>query len=289
MNRRRRHTLALLGLAVVVVLLLVGYGVLAVRVRAVDFQARFGEPGWTPDELRAYTMEWPRQICGGLLLVWAATRGLSRRGSSLARAPMILGLALVAAGASGWVYLVAPGWAGPYTVADAPLGVGSRSFWLAAAGVLVVGASVVATWWLGRVPSPGHRPSATALAESCALVAVPVLTLGIVVLARAAADGAGWWLVSPALGFLLVVGAGLAASGGGRSALAAVALGLVLRSAADGFWTLDELLTVLAAGCALTLVPTARGIDWLTESRGGPTPAPASVPEGSDAHDRARA
>src|SRR6185312_11628383 len=105
--------------------------------------------------LRAYTMEWPRQICGGLLLVWAATPGLSRRGSGGGRAAMVLGLALVAAGASGWVYLAAPGWAGPYTVADAPLGVGSRSFWLAAAGVLVVGASVVATGWLGRVPSPG--------------------------------------------------------------------------------------------------------------------------------------
>jgi hypothetical protein len=202
---------------------------------------------------------------------------------------MIISLALVVAGACGWVYLAAPGWAGPYTVADAPLGVGSRSSWLAAAGVLVVGASVVATWWLGRVPSPGHGPSATALAESCALVAVPVLTLGIMVLARSAARGAGWWLVSPGLGFLLVVGAGLAASGGGRSAVAALGLGLVLRSGGDGFWTLDELLTVLAAGCALALVPTARGIDWLTESRGGPTPPPASVPERADAHDRARA
>ena len=180
---------------------------------------------------------------------------------------------------------------------DIDLAAFTRSFWWGAAGPVVVGAALLVTTWLAR---SGARPAtgvaARPLVEAGALVAIPVLTLGVATVAIAASSvGVQLALSEVGLPFVLVALAALTASGGGRTSTVAVLGGLLLVTGPALIWRPDAYLPFFAAACALFLVPTARGIEWLTAPRRPiPTFRPASgeavsVAERADADHRARA
>ncbi|KQY44662.1 hypothetical protein [Cellulomonas sp. Root137] len=292
MTRPPPHALAQACWAALVVLTVSAFGLLAVRDWEADLAAAWGQRPTRTGELWWYASRWPLEIVGWLVLVWAATRRLASTGSRAVHVPLGVGLVLVAASLTSSL-LGGPGlvWAGPVGLLDGGLLTFARSWWWGVSGPVVVSVALLVTCWLARRGArPSSAPATAPLLEAGALVAIPLVSLAFAAVAlTASAFGVGDALVVSGLPFVLVALAALAASGGGRTSTVAVLLGLLLLTGLSLLWRPAAYLPFFAVGCALALVPTARGIEWLTAPRRPvPASAPGSVAEGADADDRAR-
>ncbi|KQR11100.1 hypothetical protein ASF78_15675 [Cellulomonas sp. Leaf334] len=281
------------GCAALVVGCVVAFGVLAIVTREAELSAEWGLRPGMPRAFWWYVWRWPWEMVGWLVLVWAATRRLAAAGSRLVHAPLAVGAVLVVVSAAS-ALLDGPrfGWAGPVGIVDGGVPAFSPSWWWGVAGPFVVGGGLLAAWWLARCGArPSPAPALRALLEAGALVAIPLLSLAFGAVAlTASALGLEFALVETGVPFVLVVLAALAASGGGRTSTVAVLLGLLLLVNLSLVWRPAAYLTIFAAGCALVLVPTARGIEWLTAPRRPiAAPGPPSVGGRSDTDDRVRA
>lgn len=278
--------------AALVVACVVAFGVLAIVTREAELAAAWGLRPGMPRAFWWYVWRWPWEIVGWLVLVWTATRRLAATGSRLVHAPLAVGAVLVVVSVAS-AFLDGPGlgWAGPVGIVDGDVPALSRSWWWGVAGPFVVGGGLLAAWWLARRGAhPAPAPALRALLEAGALVAIPLLSLAFGAVAlTATALGIEFALVESGLPFVLVALAALAASGGGRTSTVAVAVGTLLVVNLSLVWRPAAHLTVFAVACALTLVPTARGIEWLTAPR---RPIPLldrpSAAGRTDAHDRTR-
>lgn len=292
MTRPPPHVLAQAGWAALVVLTVSAFGLLAVRDWEADLAAAWGLRPAMTGELWWYASRWPLEIVGWLVLVWAATRRLASTGSRAVHVPLGVGVVLVAASLIS-SFLGGPGlvWAGPVGLLDGGLLTFARSWWWGVAGPVVVSGALLMTCWLARRSArPSSAPATAPLLEAGALVAIPLVSLAFAAVAlTASAFGVRDALVVSGLPFVLVALAALAASGGGRTSTVAVLLGLLLLTGLSLLWRPAAYLPFFAVGCALALVPAARGIEWLTAPRRPvPAGAPGSVAEGADADDRAR-
>ncbi|NUU17495.1 hypothetical protein HP550_09550 [Cellulomonas humilata] len=279
--------------AVPVVLGIAAFGMLTLGARESELAAAWSVLPGMPGAFWWYAWRWPTEIVGWLVLAWAATRRLAATGSGAVHAPLVVGIALVAVSVAS-AFLDGPRfvWAGPVGVVDSGVAPFARSWWWGVSGPVVVGAALLVTCWLARGGARrSSAPGTAALREAGALVAIPLLSLAFAAVAlTAAAFGVRDALVVSGLPYVLVALAALAASGGGRTSTVAVLVGLLLLTGLSLIWRPAAYLPFFAVGCALALVPTARGIEWLTAPRRPiPTSLLASVPEGPDADDRARA
>ncbi|GEL99172.1 hypothetical protein [Cellulomonas terrae] len=277
---------------VLVVACVVAFGVLAIVTREAELAAAWGLRPGMPRAFWWYVWRWPVETVGWLVLVWAATRRLAAAGSRLVHAPLAVGGALVGASVVS-AFLDGPGlgWAGPVGIVDSDVPAFSQSWWWGVAGPFVVGGGLLAAGWLARRGArPSPAPVLRSLLEAGALVAIPLLSLAFGAVAlTATALGLELALVESGLPFVLLAIGALAASGGGRTSTVAVSVATLLVVNLSLVWRPAAYLTVFAVACALALVPTARGIEWLTAPR-RPIPADRpSVPERADADDRARA
>ncbi|WP_315095554.1 hypothetical protein [uncultured Cellulomonas sp.] len=293
MTRQRSGLLLQVGAAVLVALGLTAFGVLAVRARESELAVAWGLLPGMPDAFWWYAWRWPQELLGWLVLVWAATRRLVSTGSRAAHAPLALGTTLVVM-STVWSFGTGPGlvWAGPIGLIDSDVPAFGPSWWWGVSGPVVVGGALLTTSWLARrFAPPSTAPPLVPLLEAGALVAIPLVTLGVVAVALSSSTlGVGYALTESGLPFVLITLAALAASGGGRTSTVAVLLGLLLMTGLSLLWRPAAYLPFFAVACALALVPTARGIAWLTAPRRPvPTGLPVSVAEGTDADDRARA
>lgn len=282
---RRLGSAGQVAVALLVALAVTAFGVHAVQARRTDLATTWALLPGMPGALWWYAWRWPPEILGWLVLAWAATRRLASTGSRAVHVPLLLGIALVA------VSVVASHLDGPSLAWAGPVGPVAGSWW-GAAGPLVVSAALLVACWLARHGAePSPAPSARTVAEAGGLVAIPLLSLAFGAVAlTASALGVRDALVVSGVPYVLVVLAALAASGGGRTSTAAVLGGVLLVTNLSLVWRPAAYLTIFAAGCALALVPTARGIEWLTAPRSPiPTFDGPSVPERADADDRARA
>lgn len=279
--------------AALVVACIVAFGILAIVTRETELAAAWGLRPGMPRAFWWYAWRWPWEMVGWLVLVWAATRNLAAAGSRLVHAPLVVGAVLVVVSAAS-AFLDGPGlgWAGPVGIVDSDVAAFSRSWWWGVAGPFVVVGGLLAAWWLARRGArPSTAPTLRAVLEAGALVAVPLLSLAFGAVALTAYDlGIEYALVESGLPFVLLALGALGASGGGRTSTVAVGVGTLLVINLSLVWRPAAYVTAFAVACALMLVPTARGIEWLTAPR---RPIPASdrpsVAERTDAHDGARA